>query len=91
MILGAGLSLGGFWDILYIGLVFGVILLSVYLKSRAFLIFGALFLMAYLIKITGEYFADTIGWPIALIFAGFAVIGVGFVAYYINKEYISKK
>ena len=88
ILLGSALSLGGVWDVLYVGLVFAVLFLSVYLKSQAFLVFGSLFLMAYLVKITSQYFANVIGWPIALIFAGFALIGVGFAAYYVNEKFI---
>lgn len=63
---------------------------SVYLKKTSFLFFGTLFLIAYLIRITAQYFSDVMGWPVALIFIGILVIGLGYLAIYINKKYIKK-
>jgi hypothetical protein len=89
-ILGAGLAIGGVWDVLYVGLVFAVILLSVYLKNRSFLWFGGVFLMFYIIKITGKYFTEGLGWPFALVLAGMMLIAVGYFTSYIGKKYIAK-
>lgn len=92
----AALCLGGyspnqnlFWELTFPGITFGVIFLSVYLKSRAFLIFGTLYLMFYIFKITGEYFTSGFGWAFSLIIVGFALMGVGYLAFYVNKKYIS--
>lgn len=75
------LLLGGIWDILFVGVVAGVFVGSVYVKSRAFLFFGALHLMGYIIKMTAEYFDNIVYWPIALIIVGCALIGVGYMTY----------
>ena len=95
--LGAALALGGwqpqqnvFWELIFPALALGTVFLSVYLKSRSFLIFGSLFLMGYILKITAEYFTDTLGWPFALVMAGFALIGIGYGTLYLNKRYIRK-
>ncbi len=95
--LGAAMFLGGwtpeqnrFWEAIFPGLAFGAIILSIYLRSRAFLIFGTLFLMGYILKITAEYFTDTLGWPLALVIAGFALIGVGYGTYSLNQKYLAK-
>ena len=92
----AALCLGGyspnqnlFWELIFPGLTFGIIFLSVYLKTRTFLIFGTLFLMFYIFKITGEYFTSGFGWAFSLIIIGFALMGVGYLAFYLNKKYIS--
>lgn len=69
-------------------LVFGVIFLSVYLKSKAFLTWGTLFLMAYILKITSEYFSSGLGWPLVLVIAGFAMIGVGYASLSFGKKYL---
>ncbi len=97
MFLGAALALGGYapsankaWEILYVGLNFGVLFLSVTLKSRAMLVIGSLYLMGYILKITAEYFSDSLGWPISLVLAGFALIAVGYVAFSMNQKYIKK-
>lgn len=90
-ILGAGIFVGGAFDLLFIALIFGAFYGSVYLKSRGMLAFGALFLMAHIIKLTSKYFVDSIGWPVALIAIGFLVIGVGYATLYLNKKFISNK
>lgn len=98
MFLGAALSLGGYapsanqaWEIAYIGLNFGILFLSVSLKSRAMLVLGSLFLMGYILKITAEYFSDSLGWPISLVLSGFALIGIGYVTYMMNQRYLRKE
>ncbi|MEI8061803.1 MAG: DUF2157 domain-containing protein [bacterium] len=88
-ILGAGIFVGGIFDLVYIALIFAAIYGSVYVKSRSMLMLGSLFLMAHIIKITSKYFIDSIGWPVALIGVGFLVIGVGYMTYYLNRKFIS--
>lgn len=94
--LGAALALGGwepnqnvFWELIYPGLVFGALFLSVHIKSKAFLTWGTLFLMAYILKITSEYFLSGFGWPLALVIAGLAMIGVGYMSISLKKKYLS--
>jgi hypothetical protein len=92
----AALCLGGWspnqsmvWELLFPGVVFGIIFLSVYLKVKSFLVFGTMFLMIYILKITSEYFTSGFGWALSLIFVGFALMGVGYLAFYLNKKYVS--
>jgi hypothetical protein len=93
--LGATMSLGGwspdqnlFWEAIFPLLVFGIIYLSIYIKSRSFLIFGSLFLMGYILKITAEYFSQGLGWPLALVIAGFFLMAVGYLTVYLNRRYL---
>lgn len=95
--LGAGLALGEwkpnqnvFWEAVYPGLVFGIIFLSTYLKSRIFLIFGSIALGAYLTKITAEYFSDSLGWAFSLVLVGFLLMGVAYLAVRVNRRHISQ-
>lgn len=95
--LGSAFALGGwspdqniFWELIFPIFVFGAIFLSIYVKSKSFLVFGSLFLMAYILKITGEYFTSGLGWPLALVIAGFMLIAVGYLSYYLNRKYISQ-
>ena len=78
-----------FWELIYPGLVFGALFLSVHIKSKAFLTWGTLFLMAYILKITSEYFSSGLGWPLALVIAGLAMIGVGYMSLSLKKKYLS--
>lgn len=94
--LGAALSLGGwephqnwFWELIFPGLVFGVMFMSVYLKSKAFLTFGSLYLIAYIFKITSEYFAESLGWPLVLVLSGLGLIAIGHLHFSLKKKYLS--
>ncbi len=96
--LGATMSLGGwspdqnlFWEAIFPLLVFGIIYLSIYVKSRSFLIFGSLFLMGYILKITAEYFSQGLGWSLALVIAGFFLMAVGYLTVYLNRRYLKGK
>jgi hypothetical protein len=76
-----------FWEAAFPGLVLAVFFLSVYLKSKSFLTFGALFMIAYIGKITVEYFENSLGWPLSLVLIGFALMGVGYVTFRLNVTY----
>lgn len=78
-----------FWELSFPGLVFGIMFLSVYLKSKSFLTFGSLYLIAYISKITGEYFADSLGWPLVLVLTGFGLIAIGYLHFSLKKKYLS--
>jgi len=92
-ILGAGFSKvldSGFWELFYFIAVFAGLYLSVYLKSRIILVLSTVFLIVHVSYLTGEYFADSLGWPISLILLGFVIIGLGYGSVNINKTYIKK-
>jgi hypothetical protein len=78
----------GFWQVLFVLLVAGGVVWAVLKKSRAILAVSTCFLLAHLSYITGAYFADSIGWPIALIVLGFLFIGLGYASLSISKKYI---
>jgi hypothetical protein len=70
-------------------LAFGGLALAVQLlRSRIVLLLSTLAVISYFIYITAEYFADSIGWPVALILLGFVVIGLGFVSLRLNRKYL---
>jgi len=94
--LGAALALGDwkphqnvFWELIYPGLVFGILFLSVYLKSKSFLTFGSIYLVAYISKITVEYFENSLGWPLSLVLIGFLLIAIGYMHFYLKKKYLT--
>jgi hypothetical protein len=95
--LGAGFALGewkpnqnAFWEAVYPGLVFGIILISTYIKSRIFLILGSIALGAFLTKITAEYFSDSLGWAFSLVLLGFFLMGIAYLAVRVNRRHISQ-
>ncbi|HBB02652.1 MAG: hypothetical protein US89_C0005G0065 [Candidatus Peregrinibacteria bacterium GW2011_GWF2_38_29] len=77
-----------FWEIIYPGLIFAAIFISVYLKNKIFLFGGSIFLITYIIKITGEYFSHGFGWAFSLVIAGLALMGVGYLTYYLHQKYL---
>lgn len=84
------ITMDGAFNLIFFAVVFAGFYGSIFLKSRTMLALSALFLMAHLVKLTGEYFADSIGWPVALIFLGFVVIGVGYFTLELNRKYFRK-
>jgi hypothetical protein len=91
-VLGAAITLGNtyspLWDVLYIPLLFGALIGSTFLRSRAMLTFATLFLMGYVIKLTAVYFSSGLGWPLALVIAGLGLIGSGYLSIYLRKKYM---
>lgn len=90
-ILAPSIFIGGIFDLFAIALIFAAFYASVFVKSKAMLIFAAIFLITYVIKITGEYFVDSVGWPLSLIVIGFLIIGIGYGTLYLNRKYLSNK
>ena len=93
--LGSALFLGGwepdqniFWEIIFPGLAFGIIFLSTYLRRLVFLIIGSGSLVVYILKITSQYFTETLGWPLSLMLVGLSLIAIGYLFVHINKKYI---
>lgn len=92
--MGAALALGGwkpaqnvFWELSYPVLVFGALFLSIQLKSKAYLGGGTFFLMAFIMKITWEYFSNNLGWPLTLIIAGLTTMGAGYMSLGLKRKY----
>lgn len=73
------------WNkLLYCGLNLFLIVTSVYLRRRAFLVFGILGVMGYLGHLAWEVFQDSMAFPVAL-----AILGMGFV--YLGIQYQKTK
>jgi len=76
------------FELAYLGLSAFIIFLSTYLRSRALLSVGTLSMLAYIGYYTAEHFANTVGWPIALVMIGIALIAVSALAVRLNNKYI---
>lgn len=91
---GGAFVLGGFWDLVketpldlaYLGLNSFMIFLSIRVASRSLLFVSVLGLLCYLSYFTAEYFADVIGWPIALIVMGLIMIGLSAFALRLGRK-----
>lgn len=88
MVLISGLILNGIWNLLYAFVLIGAVSLAVKIKKTSALVVTSVAIIAYLLKISSKYFADSLGWAIILILAGFIIIGVGYFTYRIHKKYI---
>lgn len=73
---------------LYLGAAALTIFLSTYVRSRILLLVGTISMLLYIGYYTTEHFADTVGWPIALVMIGIALIALGSLAVRLNNQYI---
>jgi hypothetical protein len=62
----------------------------VVVHSRSLLAVATLAILAYTGWFTGEHFAESIGWPLALIAFGILMIGLSAAAYRIDRDYLRK-
>lgn len=96
MIFGAAFSLQGFkpeinslWEVIYPFLLILGFYGSIKLQNKVFLILATVFTFIEIIKITYEYFSNSVGWPIALMIAGLLMMGVGYVSFTVNKRFLT--
>lgn len=95
-LVGATAALAGLFELVErspIELVFlltaaGVVYLSVAVRSRTLLLVATLAILAYTGWFTNEHFADSVGWPIALVAFGLFLIGLSAMALRIDRTYL---
>lgn len=87
----AGLLLGDMWDFLYAFLAIGSVALSIRIRNSIGLVLTSVAIGAYCIKISLRYFADSLGFSFILLGSGLLIIGLGYLTYYLNKKYITRK
>jgi hypothetical protein len=93
---GAVAFLGGLFDIVesspmevsFIAAAAGFVYLSVVLHSRTMLVTATLAILAYTGYFTAEHFADSMGWPLALVAFGLFMIGLSALAVRIDRQYV---
>ena len=76
------------FELLYLGLSALIIFLSTYVRSRTLLLVGTLSMLCYIGWFTAKHFANTVGWPIALVMIGIALIALSSLAVKLNNKYI---
>jgi hypothetical protein len=95
-LLGAAAFLYGFFDmvertpfeIAFLAVAAAFVYLSVVLHTRTLLFVATLAILAYTAWFTGQHFADSVGWPLALIVFGIFMIGLSAVAFRIDRDYV---
>lgn len=93
---GAAAFLGGLFElvqntvleIVFLAVASAFMYLSVVLHSRALLAVSTLAILAYTGWFTGQHFADSVGWPLALVAFGIALIALSALAYRIDRQYM---
>jgi hypothetical protein len=75
-------------EVLYLAIACFMIYVSVVTRSRALLLTSTLAMLGYIGYFTSEHFENVLGWPIALIIFGLAMIGAGALAFRINRKYL---
>jgi hypothetical protein len=87
----SALFLGGVWNFLYAFLAIGAVMLSINLKSGTGLLVTSVAIGTYCVKISIQYFAQSISFSLALLFSGLLIIALGYLTYYLNKKYIKQQ
>jgi hypothetical protein len=95
-LLGGAAFLGGVFDnvrrtpleLTFIVAAAAFVYLSIVLRSRTLLIVATLAILGYTGWFTREHFADSVGWPIALIMFGIFMIGMSALALRIDRDYV---
>ena len=72
----------------YLGVCALIIFISTYVRSRTLLLVGTLAMLIYIGYYTAKHFANTVGWPIALVLIGIALIALSSLAVKLNNKYI---
>lgn len=73
---------------IYLGASALIIFVSTYVRSRTLLLVGTLSMLLYIGYYTAKHFANTVGWPIALVMIGVALIALSSLAVRLNRQYI---
>ena len=79
------------FEILFILTASGFVYLSAAIQSRTLLLVATGAILAYTGWFTGEHFADSVGWPLALVLFGLLMIGMSALAFRIDRQYIRNR
>jgi hypothetical protein len=77
---------GSFLEVLFLAAAAGFVYASVVVHSRTLLAVATLAILAYTGWFTGQHFVDSVGWPLALMGFGLAMIGLSAVAFRIGRS-----
>ena len=75
-------------EILFLGAASGLVYLSTVVRSRTLLFVSTVGMLSYIGYFSAKHFVESIGWPIALMVFGLALIGMSAMAFRISKNYI---
>ena len=73
-------------ELLYLAVTAAVLYACVVLQSRALLLTTVIAMLSFIGYFSGEYFANSLGWPITLVLMGVAFLGVGAIAMKVKQR-----
>jgi hypothetical protein len=73
-------------ELLYLAVTAAVLYACVVLQSRALLLTTVIAMLSFIGYFSGEYFADSLGWPVTLVLMGVAFLGVGAIAIKVKQR-----
>jgi hypothetical protein len=79
---------GSLFEVAFIVVAAAFVYLSIVLHRRTVLVVAIVAILAYTAWFTGEYFADSVGWPLALIAFGIFMIALSALAVRIDRDYV---
>jgi len=75
-------------ELLFLLAACGMTYLGVWARSRSLNFASTAGILTYTAYFTGKHFADSVGWPIALIVIGLLMLGIGALALRIDRKYL---
>ena len=78
-------------EVLFILAASGLVYLSAVIHSRTLLLVATAAILGYTGWFTGQHFADSLGWPLALVLFGLSMIGLSALAFRIDRQYIRSR
>ena len=82
---------GTLFEVLFILTASGFVYLSAAIPSRTLLLVATGAILGYTGWFTGEHFADSLGWPLALVLFGLLMISLSALAFRIDRQYIRNR
>jgi hypothetical protein len=79
------------FEIVFIVAASGFVYLSAVIQSRTMLLVATGAILGYTGWFTSEHFADSLGWPLALVLFGLLMIGLSALAFRIDRQYIRNR
>ena len=78
------------FEIVFLAVAAAFVYLAAVVRSRTLLFVATIAILAYTGYYTGKHFADSIGWPLALIAFGIFMIGLSALAVRIDRDYVRR-
>jgi len=78
------------FEIAFLAVAAGFVYLAALLRSRTLLFVSTIAILAYTGYYTSEHFADSVGWPLALVAFGLFMIGLSALAFRVDRDYVRR-